>query len=316
MKYDIGDHLVVRLGDKNKMILVTGKKIGLAPDASDEEAETIGFSRHDILANIGAEPAPGTTLFGTTYRPRRGLPVVDGMPKLVLFGQADLSKKIVKACKRILKVVEKNKFQESLQRCPEIHFVQLPEAKKTHTFKSKFQKEAWADQIIIYVDDNQIEEDIQHNLLRALGDSVFAHQIEISRHIKWLILFAKLRNVKRLSNGNMETLYDALIEQKDCTDAKLILSDELAEISDNAYKMVAKENAVSLRDLEKLVSEPEKLRDMWPTELKFTQGRPDIDKAALRSAQTLFSYSLTQYLTGTDVGKSLTKALKNTLKEF
>lgn len=316
MNYDTGDHLVVRLGDKNKLILVTGKKIGLAPEASDEEAETIGFSKHDIIANIGPNPTPGVALLGTIYRPRKGLPMVDGMPKLVLFGDHELSKNIVKAAKRVRKVIEKNKFTESIQRCPEIHFMQVPEAKKSHTFRSKFQKEEWADQIVIFVDDNQIVEDIEQNLLRAIGDSVFQHQINISRHIKWLILFSKLRNVKRLNSADMNTLYNALIEQKDCSDAKIVLSDELAELSDSAYKMVAKENAISMRDLEKLVSEPDRLMDMWPSELKFTQGRPDIDKAALRSAQTLFSYSLTQHLTGTEVGKSLRKALKNTLKEF
>ncbi len=316
MRYDTGDHLVVRLGDKNKMILVTGKKIGIAPDASPDDNETIGFSKLDILANIGEAPEPGTTLFGTTYRPRHGLPVVDGWPKLVLFGNHELSKKIIKAVKRIDKVVEKNRFGEVLNRCPEIHFIQLPIAKKTHTFRSKFQKEAWNDQIIIFVDDNMIVEDIEQNLLRAISESVYTHLLDIRRTIKWLLLFKKLRNVKRLKQDEMRHLYDALVEQKDCTDAKLVLSDELAELSDSAYKMIARENAISLRDLEKLISEPERLEEMWPAELTFSLGRPDIDKAALRSVQNLFSHSMTLHLTGTDVGKSLKKALKNTLKEL
>lgn len=314
MNYEENDHLIIRSGNKNMLIRATGKKVGLQPEYGGD-AESIPFSKHDVIANIGPDPEPGMSLLGCVFKPRRTLPVVDGWPKLVLYGSDELIKRITKAVKRTQKRVEANKFEEVLRRCTQVSFMQQ-QTKKSHVFRSKFQKEQWQDQITVFVDENMIVEDIEHNLLRAITESVHLHQTDLKRKIKWIVTFNKLRNIKKLSKDQLDGMLEDLINQGDCTDVKNVLPEELLPISDIIFRQIARTHSISLRELEALISEPETLRDMWPSELQIAEGRPDIDKSVLKSVTTLFSWAVTQHLLGTEVGKTLRKAVKNTLKEI
>lgn len=312
--YSENDHLIIAYGSKNILIQVTGKKIGLQPELGID-AETVQFTKHDVVANIGTEPEPGLSLLGCTFMPRHALPVFERCPTLVLFGHPDLSKRCTKAFKRLLKTAEKYNMTEALNRCTQISFVQQT-TKKTHKFSSKFLKDIWQDQISVFVDEKMVVEDIENNLLRALTESVHFHLLGMKRRVKWLVLFNKLRSIKKLTSDQLQTILEDFIEQGDAKDVKNVMHEDIVPVADMVFKQIARANAISVRELEQLTSEPETLREIWPAEIQIAEGRPDLDRSILRSVTTLFSYAVTSHLTGVDVGKTLTKAVKNTLKDL
>lgn len=319
MKHIESDYLIVRVGNKNMLVLATGKTVGILVNTMmNKEVETIKFSPDtDLLCVLGPDPEPGSSAFGCTVRPVHDMGEISGMPKLVCLGRPeDIKKTSRKALKRLPKIIDKYRLKEAVRRCTRISFVQQS-GTKTHTFRSKFRKEEWADEINIFLDQDNVIEDVYQRLLIALGESVYTHLVATSRKAKWIVLFNKLRNVHRLDKATLADLLQDFLQSGDAKDVKNVVSEDMLPFVDLIFRTIARQRQVSVRELELLAeAKPEAVADMWPGEIEVVEGRPDMDKAVLKSPQTLFAHTFARHVNGVDVGKTLRKAMKNSLKEI
>lgn len=320
MKHRAGEYIVVRSGDKNLLVLATGKSVGyIASTLSTTDPTTIKFSpKFDIMAILGKDPEPGQKVFGVSISPYVEMKQVVDMPKMNLFGRDDQVGKAIRiAVKKFMPYISKYSLQECIRRCKTINFVQLSGGNKTHDFKSKFAKEEWNDTITIYVTKDCVSQDIINRLLLALGDSVYQHLIVSRRKVKWILLLQKLRNIQKLDQVTLVGFLDDFIRAGDAKDVKGLVSEDLLPFTDLILRSIARQRQVSVKELELLAqNDAEAIVKFWPNELEVSEGRPDIDKSAMKSSKALFGYSLARFVQGTDLGKTLNKAMRNALKEL
>ena len=318
MKHKENDYLVVRSGNKNVLVLATGKTVGiLANTLHLGEVETIKFSPSvDVLCVLGQDPEPGASAFGVTVRPYHSLPDISTLPKMHLYGRPDEVRKAARTgVKKLIKIVQKYKLAEAVRRMKAINFVQQS-GSKTHSFRSRFRKEEWHDELTVFLDSSSVGEDVYNRLLSGLGESVWTHLLTSKRKVRWLVLFNKLRNVHRLDKQVLAGLLEDFLQTGDAKDVKNIVSEDLLPFVDLVFRSIARQRSISVRELE-LMAEQDgtTVADLWPGEIEVAEGRPDIEKAAMKNAQSLFAYTFARHVSGIDVGKTLRKAIKNSLKE-
>ncbi|AQT28685.1 putative peptidase [Erwinia phage vB_EamM_Yoloswag] len=319
MKHKENDYLVVRSGNKNVLVLATGKTVGILANTMHlPEVETIKFSPSvDLLCVLGADPEPGASAFGVTVRPYHSLPDISPLPKMHLYGRPDEIRKSARiGVKRLPKIIDKYRLHEALRRLGAINFVQQS-GSKTHSFKSKFRKEEWQDEITIFLDSTAVGEDVYNRLLYALGESVWTHLLTSKRKVRWLMTFNKLRNVHRLDKATLATLLEDFLNAGDAKDVKNVVSEDLLPFVDLVFRSIARQRSISVRELELIAQQDSAaVAELWPGEIEVAEGRPDLEKAAMKNAQSLFAYTFARHVTGIDVGKTLRKAIKNSLKEI
>ncbi|AXG66923.1 peptidase [Dickeya phage vB_DsoM_JA29] len=320
MKHRAGEYLVVRSGNKNVLVLATGKTVGyLVNTLSSEEPTTIKFSaKYDILAILGKDPEPGQKVFGVGITPYVGLKQISGMPALNLYGREEQVGKAIRiACKKFPSYVEKYGVGEALRRCKEINFNQVSGGSKTHDFKTKFAKEEWHDSFNICVNKDSLSQDVTNNMLLALGESIYQHLVPTKRKIKWILLLNKLRNVQKLDQETLIGFLDDFLKAGDAKDVKNLVSEDLLPFTDIILRSIARQRVMSVKELELLAqNDSEAIAKFWPAELEVSDARPDIDKSAMKSARALFAYSFSRFAQGIDLGKTLNKAVRLTVKEF
>lgn len=318
MKHRANDYIVVRQGNKNVLALATGKTVGLVANTMHlPEPETIKFSPSvDLLCVLGKDPEPGSTVFGVTVRPYVGMPVITGIPSMHLYGRAEeVRKPCVKAVKRLPKLISKLQINEAMRRCVAINFVQQS-GSKSHTFRTKFKKDEWHDEITIFVDRDCVVQDVYTKLLLAIGESVWTHLVSSKRKVRWLMLFDKLRNVQRYNHTTLTGLLEDFQQAGDARDVKNVVSEDLLPNIDTIFRIIARQRAVTVKDLELIAAQDSKaVEKLWPEEIQLAEGRPDLDKAVMKNVVTLFSHIFAKHVEGVDVGKTLRKAIKNSLKE-
>lgn len=320
MKHSPNDYLVVRQGNKNHLVLATGKTVGLlANTLGTPDPESIKFSPKagDVLAVLGKDPEPGTSAFGVTVRPYVSMQTIGGLPKLALYGrEAEVSTACRKGLKKLPKVVDKYHLQEALSRCKQISFVQQS-GSKTHSFRTKFKKDEWSDEITVFVDRDCVSVDVYNRLMLALGESVWTHLISSKRKVRWMMLFKKLRNVQKITQTHLEGLLEDFQRAGDAKDVKNVVSEDLLPFVDLIFRTIARQNAISVRELELIAAnDSAAVAELWPGELQIAEGRPDLDKAVMKNPTTLFSHVFAKHIEGIDMGKTLRKAIKNSLKEI
>lgn len=320
MKHSERDYVVVRQGNKNHLVLATGKTVGLlANTLGSPEPETIKFSPKagDVLAVLGPDPEPGMSVCGVTVRPYASMPVYGGLPRLALYGrEAEVAKACRMAVKKLPKVIEKYGLNEAVRRCKQINFVQQS-GSKTHTFRSKFKKDEWQDEITIFVDRDCVSVDVYNKLIIALGESVWTHLLGSKRKVKWMMLFKKLRNVQKITQTHLEGLLEDFQRAGDAKDVKNVVSEDLLPFVDMIFRTIARQNSISVRELELIAAnDSAAVADLWPGEIQIAEGRPDLDKAIMKNPTTLFANVFARHLDGIDTGKTLRKAIKNSLKEI
>lgn len=318
MKHKENDYLVIRSGNKNVLVLATGKTVGiLASTLHLSEVETIKFSPSvDVLCVLGADPEPGASAFGVTVRPYHSLPDISSLPKMHLYGRPEEVRKAARiGLKKIPKIVNKYGLHEAIRRMTALNFVQQS-GSKTHAFRSRFKKEEWQDELTVYLDSSSVGEDVYNRLLYGLGESVWTHLLSSKRKVRWLVLFNKLRNVHRLEKDVLATLLEDFIQAGDAKDVKNVVSEDLLPFVDLVFRSIARQRSISVRELELMAQQDSTtVADLWPGEIEVAEGRPDIEKAAMKSASSLFAYTFARHVSGIDVGKTLRKAIKNSLKE-
>ncbi|QYW05229.1 hypothetical protein pEaSNUABM21_00215 [Erwinia phage pEa_SNUABM_21] len=320
MKHSEQDYLVVRQGNKNHLVLATGKTVGLlAATLGTPDPESIKFSPKagDVLAVLGKDPEPGMSVCGVTVRPYASLAVMSGLPSLALYGrETDCAKACRKGVKRLPKVIEKYKLHEALRRCKRINFVQQS-GSKTHSFRSKFKKDEWHDELTVFVSRESVSVDVYNRLLIALGESVWTHLISSKRKVRWMVLFNKLRNVHKIDKKVLTDLMEDFQRAGDAKDVKNVVSEDLLPFVDLIFRTIARQNSISVRELELIaVNDSSAVAELWPGEMQIAEGRPDLDKAIMKNPTTLFAHVFAKHVDGIDVGKTLRKAIKNSLKEI
>lgn len=318
MKHKENDYLVVRSGNKNLLVLATGKTVGiLANTLNRSEVETIKFSPSvDVLCVLGADPEPGASAFGVTVRPYHSLPDISNLPKMHLYGRPEEVRKAARiGVKKIPKIIAKYHLHEAVRRMTAINFVQQS-GSKTHAFRSRFKKEEWQDELTVFLDSASVGEDVYNRMLYGLGESVWTHLLSSKRKVRWLVLFNKLRNVHRLDKETLATLLEDFLQAGDAKDVKNVVSEDLLPFVDLVFRSIARQRSISVRELELMAQQDgTSVADLWPGEIEVAEGRPDLEKAAMKNAQSLFAYTFARHVTGIDVGKTLRKAIKNSLKE-
>ena len=320
MKHSERDYLVVRQGNKNILVLATGKTVGLVANSlSSSEPETIKFSPKagDVLCVLGPDPEPGISAFGVTVRPYAQMPVYGGLPRMSLYGrETDVAKACRLGVKKLPKVIEKYGLHEVMRRCKTINFVQQS-GSKTHAFRSKFRKDEWHDEISVFVDRDCVSVDVYNRLMLALGEAVWTHLISSKRKVKWMLLFKKLRNVQRLTQTTLTSLLEDFQRAGDAKDVKNVVSEDLLPFVDLIFRTIARQNQISVRELELIAAnDSAAVAELWPGEMQIAEGRPDLDKAVMKNPTTLFANIFARHIDGIDVGKTLRKAIKNSLKEI
>lgn len=320
MKHHEKDYLVVRQGNKNHLVLATGKTVGImANTLSLPESQTIKFSPSagDVLCVLGPDPEPGISVCGVTVRPYVAMPVIGGLPRIVLYGrESEVAKACMKGLKKFPKVIEKYKLHEAMRRCKTINFIQQS-GSKTHAFRSKFKKDEWHDEISVFVDRDCVSVDVYNRLMLALGESVWTHLLSSKRKVRWMMLFKKLRNVQRITQTHLEGLLEDFQRAGDAKDVKNVVSEDLLPFVDLIFRTIARQNAISVRELELIAStDSAAVAELWPGEIQIAEGRPDLDKAVMKNPTTLFAHVFARHVDGIDVGKTLRKAIKNSLKEI
>lgn len=320
MKHREGEYLVVRSGNKNVLVLATGKTVGyLVSSLSTSDPTTIKFSaKYDILAILGKDPEPGQKVFGVGITPYATMKQIMGLPALNLYGREDQVGKAIRiALKKFPAIVEKYHVGEALRRCKQINFNQVSGGSKTHDFKTKFQKEEWNDSFGIYVTKDSLSQDVTNNLLLALGESVYQHLVPTKRKIKWILLLNKLRNLHKIDQDTLVTLLEDFIKTGDAKDVKNVVTEELLPFIDIIFRGIARQRMMTVKELELLAqNDSEAVAKFWPAEFEVSDARPDIDKSAMKSARALFAYSFSRFVQGVDLGKTLNKAVRLTVKEF
>lgn len=320
MKHREGEYLIVRSGNKNVLVLATGKQVGyLVNTLASSDPTTIKFSaKYDILAILGKDPEPGQKVFGVSITPHVGLKQVVGMPAMNLYGREEQVGKAIRiACKKFPAVIEKYGVGEAMRRCKEINFNQVSGGSKTHDFKTKFAKEEWHDAFNICVNKDSLSQDVTNNMLLALGESVYQHLVPTKRKIKWILLLNKLRNVQKLDQDTLVGFLDDFLKAGDAKDVKNLVSEDLLPFTDIILRSVARQRVMSVKELELLAqNDSEAITKFWPAELEVSDARPDIDKSAMKSARALFSYSFSRFVQGVDLGKTLNKAVRLSVKEI
>lgn len=318
MKHKENDYLVVRSGNKNVLVVATGKTVGiLANTLHLSEVETIKFSPSvDVLCVLGADPEPGASVFGVTVRPYHSLPDISSLPKMHLYGRPEEVRKAARiGLKKMPKIVTKYNLHEAVRRMTAINFVQQS-GSKTHAFRSRFKKEEWQDELTVFLDSSSVGEDVYNRLMYGLGESVWTHLLSSKRKVRWLVLFNKLRNVHRLEKDTLATLLEDFLRAGDAKDVKNVVSEDLLPFVDLVFRSIARQRSISVRELELMAQQDStSVADLWPGEIEVAEGRPDIEKAAMKNAQSLFAYTFARHVSGIDVGKTLRKAIKNSLKE-
>lgn len=320
MKHREGEYLVVRSGNKNVLVLATGKSVGyIANTLSTPDPTTIKFSpKYDIIAILGKDPEPGQKVFGVSITPYVGLKQISGLPALNLYGREEQVGKAIRiALKKFSPIVDKYGVAESIRRTKEINFNQMSGGSKTHDFKTKFAKEEWHDTFGICVTKDSLSQDVLNNMLLALGESVYQHMIGTKRKIKWILLLNKLRNIQKLDQDTLIGFLDDFLKAGDAKDVKNLVSEDLLPFTDIILRSIARQRLMSVKELELLAqNDSDAIVKFWPAELEVSDARPDIDKAAMKSARMLFAYSFSRFVQGVDLGKTLNKAVRNSIKEF
>lgn len=320
MKHSERDYLVVRQGNKNHLVLATGKTVGLlANTLGTLDPQTIKFSPKagDVMCVLGPDPEPGTSVFGVTVRPYVSMPVIGGLPKFVLYGrESETGKACRKGLKKLPKVIEKYKLQEAIRRCKQITFIQQS-GSKTHAFRSKFKKDEWYDEMMVFVDSSCVSVDVYNRMMLALGESVWTHLISSKRKVRWMMLFKKLRNVHKIDQKTLTDLMEDFQRAGDAKDVKNVVSEDLLPFVDLIFRSIARQNSISVRELELIAStDSAAVAELWPGEIQIVGGRPDLDKSVMKNPTTLFAHVFAKHIDGIDVGKTLRKAIKNSLKEI
>lgn len=320
MKHRTGEYLVVRSGNKNVLVLATGKSVGyLVSSLATADPTIIKFSaKYDILAILGKDPEPGQKVFGVNVTPHVGLKQIAGMPALNLYGREEQVGKAIRiACKKFPDFIDKYGVSEALRRCKQINFNQVSGGSKTHDFKTKFQKEEWNDTFNICVTKDSLSQNVTNNMLLALGESVYQHLVPTKRKIKWILLLNKLRNVQKLDQETLIGFLDDFIKTGDAKDVKNLVSEELLPFTDIILRSIARQRLMTVKELELIAqNDSEQIVKFWPAELEVSDARPDIEKSAMKSARALFAYSFCRFVQGVDLGKTLNKQVRLTVKEF
>lgn len=320
MKHSENDYLVVRQGNKNHLVLATGNTVGLlANTMGTPDPETIKFSPKagDVLCVLGPDPEPGMSVCGVTVRPYASMPVYGGLPRLSLFGrEAEVAKACRMGVKKLPKVIEKYHLAEAVRRCKQINFVQQS-GSKTHAFRSKFRKDEWHDEMTVFVDRDVLSVDVYNRLMIALGESVWTHLLSSKRKVRWMMLFNKLRNVHKIDKKTLNDLMEDFQRAGDAKDVKNVVSEELLPFVDLIFRTIARQSSMSVRELELIAAnDSQAVAELWPGEIQVAEGRPDLDKAIMKNPTTLFANVFAKHIDGVDVGKTLRKAIKNSLKEI
>jgi 5S rRNA maturation endonuclease (ribonuclease M5) len=244
------------------------------------------------------------------------MPTISGLPRFNLYGrEAEVRKCCVKGLKRLPKLIEKHKLHEAIRRCATINFIQQT-GSKTHSFRSKFKKDEWQDEISIFVDRDSMGQDVYNRLLIAIGESVWTHLLSSKRKVRWMMLFNKLRNVHKLDKKVLTDLMEDFQRAGDAKDVKNVVSEDLLPFVDLIFRTIARQNSISVRELELIAAQDSAaVAELWPGEIQVAEGRPDLDKAVMKNPTTLFANVFAKHVDGIDVGKTLRKAMKNSLKE-
>lgn len=320
MKHRANEYLIVRSGNKNVLVLATGKSVGLiASTMATPDPTVIKFSpKFDILAILGKDPEPGQKVFGVNITPYVGLKQIVGLPALNLYGREEqVGKAIRLGLKQFIPMIEKYGLAESIRRTKEINFNQISGGSKTHDFKTKFAKEEWQDSLGIYVTKDMLSAQVLNNLLLALGESVYQHLISTKRKIKWILLLNKLRNIHKLDQETLNGFLDDFLKAGDAKDVKNLVSEDLLPFTDIILRSIARQRMMTVKELELLAqNDGEAIAKFWPAEIEVSDARPDIEKFAMKSARMLFAYSFSRFAQGTDLGKTLNKAMRLSLKEI
>ncbi|QZE56075.1 hypothetical protein pEaSNUABM52_00217 [Erwinia phage pEp_SNUABM_52] len=319
MKHREKDYVVVRQGNKNLLVLATGKTVGLAANSLHlPEPVVIKFlPSTDLLCVLGDDPEPGSSVFGVTVRPHVGLPAISDMPALHLYGrESEVRKACMIGVKKLPKLIDKYKLREAVRRMASINFIQQS-GSKTHSFRTKFRKDEWHDEVSVFVDRDCVSVDVYNRLLLALGESVWTHLVSSKRKVRWMVMFKKLRNVQKIDQKTLTELMEDFQRAGDAKDVKNVVSEDLLPFVDIIFRTIARQNSISVRELELIAGQDSAaIADLWPGEIQIAGGRPDLDKAVMKNPTTLFAHVFAKHIDGIDVGKSLRKAMKNSLKEI
>lgn len=319
MKFSASDYIVVRVGNKNVLGIATGATTMLSMTGVErDDQQTISFSpKHDLMCVLGKDPEPGSSVLGVTVN--RYLSTKSygpAFPEVHMFCSKDLSKETLSALKMLLKLFEKHNVAESCRRMRNLYVMETA-ATKQESFSSKFAKEEWHDKATIYVRRGMIAEDILEQLLKVFGRAVYTHQLSTSRRTKWVLTYQKIRKLQLLEGADLEGILDAVITEGDLTDAKNLMTEEQLEVCDLVFKTVKSASGLSNSEIALLAeNDADALRRIWPTSVQIHRDRPDLPKPSVRNTQSLFAYSFMYQLTKKDAGKTLSKAMKFTLKEL
>lgn len=314
MKFKEDDFLIVRSGDKNILVRALGKTLVQLNNAQDENIKI--DPKEDVVCVLGPNPQSGTSAFGVRIEPYRDTIAISNFPECPVYGSLKARKKVAKAIMKFAKLVKKYNLYEPLRNVKQFKAIEVQKPKPS-TYKAKFKGDHWQDQVTIYFTREQKSDEILEQLLYAFSLSAFQHLLSKKRKAKWISCHSKLRNMKRLSKEDLASVLEEFLSCGDARDTKNTLSEDILPFADIIFRTVARTRSVSVQDLELLAEQqPEVLADFWPSEIEIAEGRPDLDKAILRSPQILFATALTKHHYNVDLGKTISKNLRLSLKEI
>lgn len=314
MKFKDDDFLIVRTGDKNLLVRALGKTLVQLNNPQEENIKI--DPKEDVVCVLGPNPQSGSSAFGVKIEPYRATIAISNFPECPVYGSVKAKKKVSKAIMKFMKLIKKYNLYEPVRNVKTIKAIEVQKLKPA-TYKSKFKGDHWQDQITIYFNKEQKSDEIVEQLMFAFAQSAYQHLLSKKRKAKWISCHAKLRNMKRLTKKDLASVLEEFLTCGDARDTKNTLSDEILPFADIIFRTIARTRSVSIQDLELLAEQqPEVLADFWPSEIEIAEGRPDLDKAVLRSPQILFATAFTKNHYKIDLGKTISKNLRLSLKEM
>jgi len=315
---DKDDYIVVRIGKKNKLCFAHNPKRNTAyiEDTMNlDEPVTIEYDANTLIANLGADPAPGKA-YGVDVNPHHGdyaSPI--GRVHVYRKLEDDEKKAIEISIKKIVKKVE----GQGLEKVFPISRIEIHNSKGKWAGEYRYTNKGGEVHDVIKLHPKILADQVHNQYIWAheLGHAIWCRFLSEKLRAEWLELYNESTKVSKAKKSQMEDLCTSLVSSQESVREfqRNIEGEELAMFKE-ALAYLKKIHKMSAEDVNILLNQNAKvLAQIWPTTASVSSNESLVTEYARVSVHELFAeaYAWTT-VGGKQFPKEVMKLLEKSLK--
>ena len=329
--YGKDNYVILDINGKKKLAIAFTKGKALLEDGIENEdtAETVSFEAGQVLACLGPNPEPGSSVMGVSINPYEGSLKVKGFGKINYYRKMKKRelrylKEVIEDCHAVLK---KNKATDFLPLASMQVFTKFGKSEIGYKSKAatKNNPDAPTDTFII-MPETLTEKTYLANLIYLLcSKAIWKHQIPDDIKARWVTLFSKRTEIHTVDQNLLDTMFTNLtdfLEEHPNAQVKDFaneyLEDEDKAILTNIFDTVKRIHKLKTDELITVYRQKGKksMVKFWPTSADFSEQIADIDEDSAKSVDNFFVSAFTYHLSGKSIPKDVAKLIQRTLKNM